>query len=108
MFHDVCLVRSKMLDAAFEASIQMELWDNAAEYGVKLIEGYRLWYGNQHPLLAILLLKITKILMLVRKNKDASMVEYVKEALSILEMTHGRSNPFFSDEALPLLQQLKY
>ena len=109
LLHDFCLARCKMLDAAFDSAILLELWDSALEFGVPLIPAYKLWYGSQHPLTAILLLKLFKILMLTStsRNADPAALAYYNEALSIIELTHGKSSSFYCHEVKPLIQQIK-
>lgn len=92
-----------MLDAAFDSAIQLELWNTAYEYGLPLLPGYKLWYGEKHPLTAILLLKLFKILQLVEGVNRETALEYFREAISILEMTHGKSSTFVNQEVKPLL-----
>ena len=58
LVHDLCLARCKLLDAAFEAAIELQCWPDAAAYGRHLLAPYRLWYGQRHPLTAMLLLKV--------------------------------------------------
>jgi len=106
LFHDLSLVRSKILDAAFDSSIQLELWDAAVEYGVPLIVAYKLWYGERHPMTAILLLKLFKILLLTSTDNDSLALNYYSEAVAILEMTHGKSCSFYCKEVKPLLHLL--
>lgn len=106
LFHDLCLVRSKTLDAAFDSCIQLQLWDEAVTYGVPLIAAYKLWYGEKHPLTAILLLKLFKILLLTTTDQILAL-NYYSEAVSIIELTHGKSSSFYCKEVKPLLQQLR-
>lgn len=107
LFHDLCLVRSKILDAAFDSAIQLNLWEEAIQYGIPLIEGYKLWYGDRHPLTAILLLKLFKISLLVPQTDDLLPRKYYEEAVSIIEITHGRTSSFFKQEVKPLLDQMR-
>lgn len=106
LFHDLCLVRCKMLDAAFDAAIQLGSWESATEFGVPLVSAYKLWYGPQHPLTAILLLKLFKILML-SSPPDPLAFAYYEEAVSIIELTHGKSSSFYCREVKPLIQQFR-
>ena len=107
LLHDLSLVRAKVLDAAFDSSIQLELWDAAVEHGVPLIAAYKLWYGKKHPMTAILLLKLFKILLLTSTDNDSLAFNYYAEAVAIIEVTHGKSSAFYCNEVKPLLQQLK-
>ncbi len=106
LFHDLCLIRSKILDAAFDSAIQLQLWETALQYGVLLIEAYKLWYGNEHPLTAILLLKLFKILLLTSKTNDSVALKYYEEAVKIIELTHGKSSSFYKNDVKPLIYQM--
>lgn len=108
LFHDLCLVRSKMLDAAFDSAIQLSLWDEAIQFGIPLIEAYKLWYGDRHPLTAILLLKLFKILLLIPESRNDSIaLKYYEEAVAIIEVTHGKTSSFYQHEVKPLLHQVR-
>lgn len=107
LLHDLCLVRCKILDAAFDSAIQLELWDTAITHGVPLIPAYKLWYGSQHPLTAILLLKLFKILLLISSSPDSTAIDYYNEAISIIAVTHGKSSSFYCREVKPLINQLR-
>lgn len=107
LLHDLCLIRSKILYAAFDSAIQLQLWEAAAQYGILLIKAYKLWYGNEHPLTAILLLKLFKIFLLTSSSNDLVALNYYNEAVAIIELTHGKSSSFFRQEVKPLIQQLR-
>lgn len=92
-----------MLDAAFDSAIQLELWSTAYEYGIPLLPAYKLWYGKDHPLTAILLVKLFKISKLVECSDRETALAYYYEAVSILEATHGKTSSFVNQEVKPLL-----
>ena len=101
-------MRTKTLDAAFEAAIDMQLWDVAFEYGQPLIACYEFWYGKKHPLTGILLLKLFKIVLLTATTEtDSIALKYYQQAIKILELTHGKSSSFYCQEVKPLIQQLR-
>lgn len=106
LFHDLCLVRSKILDSAFDSAIQLQLWETALQCGVPLIEPYKLWYGSEHPLTAILLLKLFKILLLTSQTSDSLALKYYEEAVKILELTHGKDSLFYRKEVKSLIHQM--
>lgn len=108
LFHDLCLIRSKLLDAAFDSAIQLQLWEVAEQYGVPLLKAYTLWYGEAHPLTGILLLKLFKILLLTSNCNDSIALKYYEQASAIIELTHGKSSSFYNQEVKPLLQQLRW
>ena len=107
LFHDFCLIRSKVLDAAFDSAIQLQFWDAAKDYGMSLIQPFKMWYGSEHPLTAILLLKIFKILLLTSKTDDKLALKYYGEAVNIIEVTHGKVSSFYTQEVKPLLYQIR-
>lgn len=107
LFHDLCLIRSKVLDAAFDSAVQLQLWESAIQYGLPLIHAYKLWYGNEHPLTAILLLKIFKIMLLVSPNDDSAALKYYQEAAKIIELTHGKGSMFYQQDVKSLIRDVK-
>lgn len=107
LFHDLCLIRSKVLDAAFDSAIQLQLWDTAIQYGAPLVPAYKLWYGNEHPLTAILLLKLFKIMLLTSPNDDSTALKYYDEAAKIIELTHGKTSLFYRQDVKPLICDVK-
>jgi len=106
LFHDLCLIRSKIMDAAFDSAIQLQLWEAAIQYGIPLIQAYKLWYGEEHPLTAILLLKLFKITLLTSSTNDSVALKYYEEAAKIIELTHGRNSSFYRQDVKPLIRQL--
>ncbi|XP_057370124.1 histone-lysine N-methyltransferase SMYD3-like [Daphnia carinata] len=106
-FHDLCLIRSKVLDAAFDSAVQLQLWESAIQYGFPLVHAYKHWYGNEHPLTAILLLKIFKILLLVSPNDDSVALKYYQEAAKIIELTHGKASMFYQQDVKSLIRDVK-
>jgi hypothetical protein len=94
------------MDAAFDSAIQLQLWEAAIQYGIPLIQAYKLWYGEEHPLTAILLLKLFKIKLLTSTN-DSVAQKYYEEAAKIIEITHGKGSSFYQQEVKPLIRQLR-
>lgn len=41
LFHNLDLLHVKVLDLAFESSIEMGQWEEAAEFGQELVPGYQ-------------------------------------------------------------------
>jgi SET and MYND domain-containing protein len=41
LFHHLDLLHVKVLDLAFESSIEMGQWEEAAEYGQELVPGFQ-------------------------------------------------------------------
>ena len=107
LFHDLCLIRSKIMDAAFDSAIQLQLWEAAIQYGIPLIQAYKLWYGEEHPLTAILLLKLFKITLLTSSTNDSVALKYYEEAAKIIELTHGRNSSFYRQDVKHMIRQLR-
>lgn len=100
-------MRCKILDSAFDAAILLQLWESAFDFGAPLVAGYKLWYGENHPLTAILLLKLFKIyLLLSSPTAYSKAVDFYRQAVDIIEITHGKSSSFYCQEVKPLMQQL--
>ncbi|GLV43770.1 SET and MYND domain containing class 3 [Carabus blaptoides fortunei] len=99
------LMHVKTLDLAFESSIQMGLWDDAEEFGIRMIPGFRKYYGDFHPLLGLLYLKIGKILLYKKKSLPA--LEYLQEAQIILSVTHGPAHSLYKESFVPLMRQVQ-
>lgn len=62
-----------------------------------------MYYGDIHPLMGLLNLKLGKILLYKQETKKS--LEYLKEAYRILKITHGETSPIFRKELRPLLEQ---
>uniref|UniRef100_A0A1B6DNR1 MYND-type domain-containing protein n=1 Tax=Clastoptera arizonana TaxID=38151 RepID=A0A1B6DNR1_9HEMI len=106
LFYDLNLSRVKVLDLAFDSCIQLQRWEDANSYGPQLIPGYRKYYGENHPLLGILYLKLGKINNFLGKVKEA--YEYLKCSEKILQITHGFGHTLYRQEFLPLMMELRF
>ncbi|XP_017770088.1 PREDICTED: histone-lysine N-methyltransferase SMYD3 isoform X2 [Nicrophorus vespilloides] len=93
----------KTLDLAFQACIDFGQWNDAREFGEELIEGYKIYFGDVHPLLGLLYLKLGKILVYQEECRQA--LVHLKKAKDVLSITHGSTSKLFRNELIPLLQQ---
>lgn len=93
----------KTLDAAFESAINMEKWEEALEFGIRLLPGFRKYNGDHHPLVGIALMKLGKIELFLEKPVNA--LQHLKEASLILKVTHGEKHTLYKDQLIPLLQE---
>ncbi|KAI4503916.1 hypothetical protein M0802_001319 [Mischocyttarus mexicanus] len=91
----------RTLEAAFEASIRLTSWEEAEHYGLRLVPGYLLYYGERYPLTGLLYLMIGKIQLYLNKVKQA--YEALKKAHSLLTITHGEKSSLLCDNFKPLL-----
>ncbi|XP_050519969.1 histone-lysine N-methyltransferase SMYD3 isoform X2 [Daktulosphaira vitifoliae] len=99
IFHPNNIHHVKILDLAFESAIKMELWSESLKFGIKLIEGYKVYYGNYHPSLGILLMKLFKLCSIVENAETA--VQYLKKGMSVLKITHGEDHSLYINEVVP-------
>ncbi|CAI2185125.1 7862_t:CDS:10 [Funneliformis geosporum] len=73
-------------------------WKNALIHSFELIESYRILYSKLHPLLGIQLYSTARIYLSFNDNeidvkKLETIEELLREALKILEITHGFKHP---------------
>ncbi|XP_049821689.1 histone-lysine N-methyltransferase SMYD3 [Aethina tumida] len=94
----------KILDLAFESSIDFQLFNNAKEYGLELIDSFYKYYGQIHPLTGLLHLKLGKILLY--HNDITNAKKHLNEASHILKITHGITSSIYKEEVMPLLFQV--
>lgn len=93
----------KTLDHAFESAINMEKWDEAIGYGLRLIDGFKKYNGPFHPLHGLLLLKIGKIQLYVKQVEKA--LKNINESEKIIRVTHGEQHDLYKKQLVPLLCQ---
>ncbi|KAH9629543.1 hypothetical protein HF086_014554 [Spodoptera exigua] len=103
VLHPLNVMHAQTLDHAFDALIQVQLWDKACVYAEKLIPCFRFYYGDRNPLLGLLHLKYGKILLFKMDVEKA--LAQLKCAEKIIKMTHGDRHPLYKEQLLPLLQQ---
>ncbi|XP_030024541.2 histone-lysine N-methyltransferase ASHR1 isoform X1 [Manduca sexta] len=103
LVHPLNVMHAQTLDHAFDALIQMQLWERACVYAEKLIPCFRFYYGQKNPLLGLLHLKYGKILLYKMDLNKA--LHQLKCAEKILKITHGDMHPLYREQLLPLLHQ---
>lgn len=101
--HPLNVWHLKTLDAAFEAAIDVSKWAEALEFGKELVPGFRKYYGDWHPLLGMLHLKMGKIQLY--KSQLTAAINNLKEAQKILQITHGRDHSLLREQLQPMLAQ---
>ncbi|GBP89440.1 Histone-lysine N-methyltransferase SMYD3 [Eumeta japonica] len=104
VLHPLNVMHAQTLDHAFDALIEVQLWEQACEYATQLIPCFRFYYGELHPLLGLLHLKYGKILLYKMELNKA--LDQFKTAEKILKITHGDKHPLYRQELLPLLKQV--
>ncbi|KAK4881149.1 hypothetical protein RN001_004468 [Aquatica leii] len=103
VLHRLNIQHVRILDSAFESSIDFGQWDDAKKFGIALIPGFRKYLGDIHPLLGLLYLKLAKILAF--QGDLVSARKYLRESCTILEITHGDNSNLYKNEILPLIQE---
>lgn len=81
----------------------MEKWEEALNYGILLLPGFRKYNGDFHPLVGIALMKLGKIELYLEKPVNA--LQHLKEASVILKVTHGEKHSLYKEQLIPLLQE---
>ncbi|CAG4926951.1 unnamed protein product [Colias eurytheme] len=103
VLHPLNVMHAQTLDQAFDALVQVQLWEQACVYAEKLLPCFRYYYGPLHPLLGLLQLKYGKIL-LYKMDLTKAVIQF-KGAEKILKITHGEKHPLYKEQLLPLLHQ---
>ncbi|XP_058449931.1 histone-lysine N-methyltransferase SMYD3 [Malaya genurostris] len=93
----------KTLDHAFESAINMEKWEDAISYGLRLVNGFKKYNGTYHPLYGLLLLKIGKIQLFVKQVEKA--LKNISDSEKIIRVTHGEEHDLYKKQLVPLLCQ---
>lgn len=99
VLHPLNVFHVKVLDLAFEAAIQVQKWHDARRYAVQLLPGLRKYNGPFSPLLALLHMKLGKLLLFIDELELAQI--HLKKAKEIMLFTHGGVN--MSKTPLPSL-----
>uniref|UniRef100_A0A023F770 Putative histone-lysine n-methyltransferase smyd3-like isoform x1 n=1 Tax=Triatoma infestans TaxID=30076 RepID=A0A023F770_TRIIF len=105
ILHKDSLLYVKTMDLAFEASIQLNKWDDALSLGEQLSEGYRKHYGDIHPVLGLHYMKFGKILLL--KNEFKRAMDALEKAETIIKITHGTEHELYKTQLYRLLFDAK-
>lgn len=63
----------------------------------------RLYYGECHPSLGILYMKLFKLCCIVENVETA--VKYLKIGMSILKITHGEDHSLYKNEVIPYYKE---
>ncbi|CAH0722239.1 unnamed protein product, partial [Brenthis ino] len=103
VLHPLNVLYAQTLDNAFDALIQVQLWEMACVYAEKLLPCFRFYYGNYHPLVGLLHMKYGKILLYKMDLKGA--LHQFKCAKKIIKITHGERHPLYKEHLLPAIDQ---
>ncbi|RIB04301.1 hypothetical protein C2G38_692201 [Gigaspora rosea] len=80
--------------ALFDVYCNLKDWPTALSHSLAIVEAYRILYSQTHPLLGIQLYATARIHMLMDNVDIFKVVELLREALKILEVSHGFKHPF--------------
>ncbi|RXG73465.1 Histone-lysine N-methyltransferase SMYD3 [Armadillidium vulgare] len=105
LFHNLNLWHVKTLDATFESAINSGSWEVALTYGCRNLIGIKYYYGSNHPMYGLYLLKLGKIELYLFKFREA--LEHLEEAEPILRVSHGLEHLLYADDLAPLVKQAR-
>ncbi|XP_063234789.1 histone-lysine N-methyltransferase SMYD3 isoform X2 [Bacillus rossius redtenbacheri] len=105
LFHELDLLRAKVLDLALESCIALGQWEDAARHGTRLLPAYRRYYGARHPLFGVFLLKLAKISLYLGRAPECSRL--LAEAQGVVALTHGRQHGLYTGELSALWRQCR-
>lgn len=88
LLHPLNVHHVKLLDLAFESAINVGKWSDACNFGLQLVPGLRRYNGALSPILAVLHLKLGKLLLLVDRFAEAK--QQLIDAGEIMQYTHGK------------------
>jgi len=94
----------RVLDNAFEASINLGNWEKACEYGRSTMDGFKYYYGSCHPVIGLQLLKLAKIEL--HEEQYANAEKHLLQAGAVIGVTQSRSSLAYRT-CLELLSQCK-
>ncbi|CAG9857676.1 unnamed protein product [Phyllotreta striolata] len=94
----------KTLDLAFDSSVEFGKFDEAIEYGLRIVDSFHEYYGDIHPMTGLLRLKLAKLLHYQNDAKEA--MKHLRIAKDILAITHGTTSSLFREHVFPLLQDV--
>ena len=103
------LYHVRILENTFDASIDLNQYDLPLEIADQLIRSFRFYHGDYHPVLGLINMMTSKIYLTQNSSKvELKKAEcHLREALKILNVTHGRDHSIFKTVLNPLVQQLK-
>ncbi|CAG8575051.1 9916_t:CDS:2, partial [Dentiscutata heterogama] len=80
--------------ALFDIYCNLNDWPTALSHSLAIVEAYRILYSRAHPLLGIQIYATARIHMSMDNVDINKIVELLREALKILEVSHGFKHPF--------------
>ncbi|XP_068673902.1 histone-lysine N-methyltransferase SMYD3-like [Montipora foliosa] len=95
LFHKLHYVKISLLDKAMDACIYLEMWDTALAYGLQTMDGYKLYYPRNHPVVGIQLFRIGKLQVYLDKLLEG--FKSLQQAEAILDVTHGINHPLVTE-----------
>ncbi|CAG8484523.1 17759_t:CDS:2, partial [Dentiscutata erythropus] len=80
--------------ALFDIYCNLNDWPAALSQSLAIVEAYRILYSRAHPLLGIQIYATARIHMSMDNVDINKIVELLREAFKILEVSHGFKHPF--------------
>ncbi|KAG9268984.1 histone-lysine N-methyltransferase SMYD3-like [Astyanax mexicanus] len=88
---DANVYRLRLLDLAMDASISLDQYQKALEFGIRTLEPYRLHYPDPHPCRGVELLRVGKLQHYLGKVEEAQ--SSFRQAYDVMKVTHGAEHP---------------
>ncbi|KAK7913349.1 hypothetical protein WMY93_013560 [Mugilogobius chulae] len=92
---DENLYKLKVIDAALDACIQLELWEEALAFGLRTLPVYSTYFADPHPVHGVQLMRVGKLQHYLEHISDA--FDTFKQAFEILKVTHGDTHHLTSE-----------
>ncbi|XP_037781822.1 histone-lysine N-methyltransferase SMYD3-like [Penaeus monodon] len=100
LFHPMNVWRVKTLDYTFNAAVFGGCWSLVYEFGAKNLEGMRYYYGSEHPVFALFLLKLGKAKIYLKLFREG--LQHLEEAEPVLRRAYGSTHYLITEELCPL------
>ncbi|XP_065178834.1 histone-lysine N-methyltransferase SMYD3-like [Sycon ciliatum] len=85
----------RLKDAASDCCVALKSYGDALRFSSTTLPVYRQYYGRQHPNVGVQLMRVGKLCLCV--NEDAKGMECFREALTILQISHGDGHPLVNE-----------
>ncbi|XP_042871172.1 histone-lysine N-methyltransferase SMYD3-like [Penaeus japonicus] len=96
LFHPNHVWRVKTMDYAFNAAVFGGCCSLVYDFGVKNLEGMRYYYGSEHPIFGVFLLKLGKAKIYLKLFREG--LQLLEEAEPILRRAYGSTHYLLTEE----------
>nr|XP_027206797.1 uncharacterized protein LOC113800250 [Penaeus vannamei] len=100
LFHPMNAWRIRTMDYAFNAAVFGGCWSLVYEFGAKNLDGMRYYYGSEHPVFALFLLKLGKAKIYLKLFREG--LQHLEEAEPVLRRAYGSTHYLITEELSPL------